>query len=151
MQHDIAKSICQGWSPQLREAMELPEQATRLDRALKVAEAWMEAAREDSAEMFAQAQYTHDKLEEELSRVCFEMEVEDRTRLYGEEHTAKAPSDALSDVLLGAYNALREVPAELVGAGSPRARYELMGALLVAMDAANAEMKNLEVEKKATA
>jgi hypothetical protein len=69
VQHDIAKSICQGWSPQLREAMELPEQATRLDRALKVAEAWMEAAREDSAEMFAQAQYTHDKLEEELSRV----------------------------------------------------------------------------------
>jgi hypothetical protein len=44
------------------------------------------------------------------------MEVEDRTRLYGEEHAAKAPSDALSDVLLGAYNALREVPAKLVGA-----------------------------------
>jgi hypothetical protein len=121
--------------------MKLPEQARRLDAALKVAERWMEVAREDSREMYHQAQYSRDKLEEELSRVCFEMEVEDCRRAYGEvsESSAsddKAPSDALADMLLTTYCILRDVPADLIGDGSPRARYGLMGALMVAADAA---------------
>jgi hypothetical protein len=39
---------------------------------------------------------------------------------------------------------LRELESDLFGDGSPRARYEVMGALMVAMDAANAEQERLD-------
>jgi hypothetical protein len=162
MQQDIAKTIRGGWAPELRQAMKLPEQATRLDRALKVAVKWMEASREDTSEMFHQAEYTHDKLEEELSRVCFEMAVENEARCEkaassaareytDEELRAVARSAALSETLLGTYCTLRELESDLFGDGSPRARYEVMGALMVAMDAANAETERLDAAKPATA
>jgi len=135
MQENIAKAIRKGWSPELTKAMKLPEQAQRLDLARKIAVKWMEAAREDSAGLWARAQYARDGIEEELSRMCFEMEVEQRRRDYGEELEGNAASDALSDTLLSIYTTLSYVPSELIGDGSPRARYELMGALVVAMDA----------------
>jgi hypothetical protein len=129
---NVAQSIREGWRPELTEAMKLPEQARRLDAAVKVAEEWMEVAREGTPEMWAQAQYTRDKLEEELSRVCFRMEVESENREFGE---GSGSSAALSNALLEAYCILRDVPADLIGDGSPRARYALMGALMAAMDA----------------
>jgi hypothetical protein len=141
MHQDIAKTIGRGWSPELTEAMKLPEQARRLDAAVKVAEKWLEQSK-GSPEMWAQAEYTRDRLEEELSRVCFKMEVEDRERDLGEAGV----SHALSDTLLNAYCTLRDAPADLIGDGSPRERYALMGALLVAQDAANAEAEQAKPE-----
>lgn len=154
MQENIAKTIREGWSPKLREAMKLPEQAQRLDRALRVAEKWMDDAREESSEMWAQAQYTRDKLEEELARVCFEMRVEDCERDYGEGYVNKARSDELSNALLEAFCALSAAPSGLFRDGSRRVRYGLMGALMVAMDATNVgsgEALAREPEKQATA
>jgi hypothetical protein len=140
--------------------MKLPEAAQRLDRALKVAVKWMDVAREDTSEMFHQAEYTRDKIEEELSRVCFEMAVESEasreraasSRDYTDEDLwAIARPAALSETLLRTYCTLRELDSDLFGDGSPRARYEVMGALMVAMDAANAEMERLDAAKPATA
>jgi hypothetical protein len=112
--------------------MKLPEQARRLDAALKVAVKWQESS-QGSPEMWAQADYTWDKIEEELSRVCFEMEVESESREFGEGSATR--SGAIADALLAAYCILRDVPGDLIGDGSPRARYAMMGALMVAMDA----------------
>jgi hypothetical protein len=140
--------------------MKLPEAAQRLDRALKVAVKWMDVAREDTSEMFHQAEYTRDKIEEELSRVCFEMAVESEasreraasSRDYTDEDLwAIARPAALSETLLRTYCTLRELDSDLFGDGSPRARYEVMGALMVAMDAANAEMERLDAAKPAKA
>jgi hypothetical protein len=88
MQDDIAKTVRFGWVPEgkVAERMSLSEQARRLDRSLKVAEKWMEAAfSTETTELHARAQYTHDALQEELSRVCFQLEVADRRRANGEE------------------------------------------------------------------
>jgi hypothetical protein len=141
--------------------MKLPEAAQRLDRALKVAVKWMDVAREDTSEMFHQAEYTRDKIEEELSRVCFEMAVESEasreraasSRDYTDEDLwAIARPAALSETLLRTYCTLRELDSDLLfGDGSPRARCEVMGALMVALDAANAEMERLDAAKPATA
>jgi hypothetical protein len=140
--------------------MKLPEAAQRLDRALKVAVKWMDVAREDTSEMFHQAEYTRDKIEEELSRVCFEMAVESEasreraasSRDYTDEDLwAIARPAALSETLLRTYCTLRELDSDLFGDGSPRARCEVMGALMVALDAANAEMERLDAAKPATA
>jgi hypothetical protein len=49
------------------------------------------------------------------------------------------------------YCTLRELDSDLFGDGSPRARCEVMGALMVALDAANAEMERLDAAKPATA
>jgi hypothetical protein len=105
--------------------------------------------------MWAQAQYTRDKLEEELSRVCFRMEVEENARAFGqayqnrsaeqregrryaeEELPEVARLSSLSNALLEAYCILRDAPADQIGDGSPRARYGLMGALMAATDAAS--------------
>jgi hypothetical protein len=81
VQENIAKTTREGWAPELREAMRLPQQAQHLDSALKVAVKWMKVA----------------------------------------------------------------------GDGSPRARYEVMGALMVAHDAANAKMERLDAAQPATA
>jgi hypothetical protein len=159
VQQDIAKTVRQGRSPELREAMRLPEQAQRLDRALKVAVKWMEVAREDAPELFHQAEYTRDKVEEELSRVCFEMAVktearrerEAASRDYTDEELWEiARSAALSETLLRTYCTLRELESDLFGDGSPRARYEVMGALMVALDAANAQTERLDAAQPAT-
>ena len=141
--------------------MKLPEAAQRLDRALKVAVKWMDVAREDTSEMFHQAEYTRDKIEEELSRVCFEMAVESEasreraasSRDYTDEDLwAIARPAALSETLFRTYCTLRELDSDLLfGDGSPRARCEVMGALMVALDAANAEMERLDAAKPATA
>jgi hypothetical protein len=141
--------------------MKLPEAAQRLDRALKVAVKWMDVAREDTSEMFHQAEYTRDKIEEELSRVCFEMAVESEasreraasSRDYTDEDLwAIARPAALSETLLRTYCTLRELDSDLLfGDGSPRARCEVMGALMVALDAANAEMERLDAAKPAKA
>jgi hypothetical protein len=140
--------------------MKLPEAAQRLDRALKVAVKWMDVAREDTSEMFHQAEYTRDKIEEELSRVCFEMAVESEasreraasSRDYTDEDLwAIARPAALSETLLRTYCTLRELDSDLFGDGSPRACCEVMGALMVALDAANAEMERLDAAKPATA
>jgi hypothetical protein len=149
MQHDVAKAIGRGWSPELREAMELPEKARRLSRALKVAEKWMESAREGeaSSEMWSQAEYTRDKVEEELSRVCLEMDVRERTGTFFEDPTDEGSvrlmqSYAISDGLMEAYLILRDAPEDLFApARGARGRYELMGALMVALDGVNAELE----------
>jgi len=91
VQQNIAETIRKGWSPELTKAMKLPEQARRLDRSLKVAVQWMEAAREDSSEMWAQAQYARDSIEEELSRVCFEMAAEEETLLHATAYKNQTP------------------------------------------------------------
>jgi hypothetical protein len=144
---DISQTIREGWSPELSEAMKLPEQARRLDAALKVSQRWQEAS-QGSPEMWAQAEYTRDKIEEELSRVCFRMEVESRERDFGEGHGSSA---ALSDTLEEAYCILRDAPADLIGDGSPRARYALMGALMVAMDATGETAEQERKPAEATA
>jgi hypothetical protein len=120
----------------------------------------VDVAREDTSEMFHQAEYTRDKIEEELSRVCFEMAVESEasreraasSRDYTDEDLwAIARPAALSETLLRTYCTLRELDSDLFGDGSPRARCEVMGALMVALDAANAEMERLDAAKPATA
>jgi hypothetical protein len=42
--------------------------------------------------------------------VCFQMEVEDRRRAYGEEHEDKAEPSALSDALIEAFCILDRAP-----------------------------------------
>jgi hypothetical protein len=137
MQEDIAMTVRYGWVPESKvaERIDLSEQTRRLDRALKVAKKWMEAAfTTETTELHSRAQYTHDTLQEELSRVCFEMEVEDRRQAYGEEHEAKAEPSALSDALIEAFCILDNAPAALFVDRAPRTRYALMGALMVAQD-----------------
>ena len=160
VQNNIAETIREGWGPEFENAMKLPEQAQRLDHALKVAVKCMKAAREDTPELFHQAEYTRDKVEKELSRVCFEMAVETEARRekaatsrdYTEEDLlAKARSAALSETLLRTYCTLRELESDLFGDGSLRARYEVIGALMVAMDAANAETEHLDAAQLAKA
>lgn len=61
--------------------MELIEQGRRLRASLKVAEKWIKATSAESGEpgeMWHQARYTYDRLEEELSRVPHEIEVAER-------------------------------------------------------------------------
>jgi hypothetical protein len=147
MQDDIAKTVRFGWVPEgkVAERMSLSEQARRLDRSLKVAEKWMEAAfSTETTELHARAQYTHDALKEELARVCFQLEVEDRRRANGEEHEDKAEPSALSDALTEAFLILDRPPANLFSDDAPRARYALMGALMVAQDAAHATSEGPE-------
>ena len=55
---------------------------------------------------------------------------------------ARAHAAVLSDSLLSAYCALRDTPEEAFSVEAPeRERYALMGAVMVAQDAANAEME----------
>jgi hypothetical protein len=164
MQHDLAKTIRKGWRPEGKaaEAKEIVGQATRLERALKVAEKWMRAAREagGASEMYAEAQYARDSIEEELSRVAFELAIQ-RNQSFYRTHSSSAegdknlndaaPRETLAEMLLNTYGLLRELPAEVLPDESSRARYELMGALMVALDAANAKLEPREPEAKQTA
>lgn len=108
--------------------MKLPEQARRLDAALKVAEQWMDVAfSAQSVELTSRAEYVRDHLQEELSRVCFEMEVEERRARYGGGYEEEAQHAAVVDTLLSAYCILRDAPDSYFGSGAPRTRYEVMG------------------------
>jgi hypothetical protein len=56
----------------------------------------------------------------------------------------------LSDSLLSAYCALRDAPEEAFSVEAPEQdRYATMGALMAAMDAANAEMERCVGERTA--
>ena len=120
-------------------------EVARLRRALAAAKGWVDAAWEAQAEELCDvAEHTRDRLEEELARAAHRMEVDRRKREMGEagqeaeDHVAAAVT--LSDALLAAYCVLRDVPQEEFGGEMPeRERYALMGALMVAQDAANAE------------
>ena len=63
-----------------------------------------------------------------------------------------SPVAVLSDALLAVYCVLRELPGETFGGEMPeRERYAQMGALLVVLDAANAEVEALAPEREAGA
>jgi hypothetical protein len=130
------------------EMMALSAESKRLRRALAVAEKWVEAASEgeETGHLTATAEYTRDQLEERLARVAWRMHVLSRRReLRGmgvEDPEAASASSTLSDALLHVYCVLREVPNEEFGSDVPeRELYAHMGALLVAQEAADAEME----------
>jgi hypothetical protein len=137
---------------------ELSAQAQRLGRALDVAEKWIDAAGQ-STEMWHQAEYTRDQLEEELSRVIWEMDVaydlseyQRANRIRGQEPDEDGPAKVraghLSNTLLDIYCALRVAPEDIFGVGEReagrRSRYAMMGALLAAMDAASGATSGLD-------
>jgi hypothetical protein len=147
---DLVGRVRRSWGSSSASTMQqLSGEAQRLRRALAVAEKWVEAAT-GSNEMFSEANYTYDKLEEELARVCWDMDVEFSTNEYarahknfgGEEATREeldaSVSGLLSNALLDAYCILRDAPLETFGVGEreaeERPRYSIMGALLEAMD-----------------
>ena len=120
----------------------LSGEVARLRRALAVAQSWVYAAWEGEAEELCDvAEHTRDRLEEELARAAHRMEVDRRRREMGEEvGDREAAAGTLSDALLAAYCVLRDVPEDAFGTEMPeREHYALMGALMVAQDAANAE------------
>jgi hypothetical protein len=153
MTENIADIINQAHAPK-GEMADLRNKAQRLRKALQVAEKWVDVSGSDT-EMFGRAQIAHDQLEEELSRTVFAMDVADKKRLIahgrsnrearGEEVPAidlerEARASTLSDVLLDAYTTLSCAPLEVFGVGDRVAeettRYVMMGALMVAIDAA---------------
>ena len=75
------------------------------------------------------------------------MEVLRKRRMLRDAERVEDPDGAayaavLSDSLLSAYCALRDAPDEAFSAEAPeRERYSIMGAMMAAMDATNAEMK----------
>jgi hypothetical protein len=148
---NIAEAVRHSHGP-TGDMAELSAQAQRLGRALDVAEKWIDAAG-TSTEMWHQAEYTRDKLEEDLTRVIWQMEVLNRGREYKdmgrEEFPESVISNALlSDTLIEVYCALRVAPEEIFGVGEReagrRSRYAMMGALLAAQEAANAEVERAE-------
>ena len=119
------------------EMFALAGEVGRLRRALTTAKGWVDAAWEAEAEELCDiAEHTRDRLEEELARAAHRMEIDRRRREMGEADAGgdlAAAAVTLSDVL-------RDVPEEEFGGEMPeRERYALMGALMVAQDAANAE------------
>jgi hypothetical protein len=147
MTENIAEKIREDRRPE-GEMFALSGEAKRLRSSLAVAEKWIEAAREyETSHLASTAEYTRDQLEEQLSRTAFQMEL---LRTRREWRDARAVDDAdgaaraafLSDALLRVYCILRDVPDEEFGGEVPgRERYAHMGALLVAQEAANAEME----------
>ncbi len=132
------------------EMFDLTAQAQRLTQSIRVVEKWMAATDEDIVppEMASEAEKLHDQLEEELSRVAYEMETLRRRHEYKEVPEEVIDNALLSDTLLEAYCILSAAPAEVFGVGETegrsRMRYKIMGALLAAQDAANAEVERLE-------
>jgi hypothetical protein len=109
--------------------------------------------------MFSRATIACDQLAEELARTAFEMDVIYQKRLIAagresrsgrtgaplevlsdEELYRESRDSTLSDVLLDAYTTLAVAPLEVFGVGDrvaeERTRYVMMGALMVAVDAA---------------
>jgi len=146
----IAETIRYSRRPE-GEMADLSAQAGRLKRSLDVASKWIDATMEGNVatELTAHAETTHDQLEEELSRVVYQMEElarQSECKGLGHEDVPEGVIDSalLSDTLLEAYCVLAAAPENIFGVGgaeaSARTRYKLMGALLVAQDAANAEV-----------
>ena len=134
---------------------DLSAQALRLNRSIAVLEEWARAALEDSVgELAVLAETTLDQAHEELSRVVHAMDFETRKREYrdrGSEGLEEVARYALlSDTLLQAYCVLASVPVGVLGTdeteASERTRFALMGSLLVAQDAADAELKRAEAK-----
>ena len=127
----------------------LAAEARRLRGSLAVAQRWYETALEgdEAGYLTSQAEYTRDQIEEELSRTAFKMEVSMRRGQLGKVRPEEDPdkiagASVLSDSLLRAYCALRDVPAEVLGVdASDQDRYAIMGAMMAAMDTANAQME----------
>jgi hypothetical protein len=144
---NIAKAISRDRSPDYVGAPERHEQIRRLSAALRVAEKWMETADEDTSVLYNEAEFMRESIEEELSRVCFEGDVAHRQRTYkamgGDEvrpySLEETREDAIADALVQAYNILRYAPEDLFPPAKPLARHELMGALMVALDACEAK------------
>lgn len=152
-QENIAEMIRDAREPG-GEMADLSRKAARLRRALGVARKWEEAALED-AEMFGRAQVARDQLEEELSRTVFTMDVVRTERIMAQGHRERGEAyshedlrrvsreSVVADELLAAYITLSHAPPEVFAVGDrpaeERTRYAMMGALMVAWDAANAE------------
>jgi hypothetical protein len=127
------------------EMSKLSAEAQRLGRSLAVVEkpiAAADASIGETGRLWHHAVTMRDQIEEELSRVCFWMEVRGFSR-----DAAAAPEDVigravLTDTLLEAYCVLRDAPEEVVG--EKRRRYAMMRALMVAQDATSAEAERLE-------
>ena len=139
------------------EMFTLSAEARRLRNSLAVAKRWLEVATEEDETgcLTSEAEYTRDQLEEELSRVAFGMAVLRRQKELRharpvEDPDGTARAAVLSDSLLSAYCALRDAPEETFSVEAPeRDRYALMGALMAAMDVANAEMERCVGEQPA--
>jgi hypothetical protein len=160
-ERSIAEMIREAERPR-GEFFDLAEQAARLGRSVQVAEKWIEAAAKIDMQgaMCERAETIHDELEEELSRVVWEMQASTASRREGffnderpderrvEDPEAVGRAAALSESLVEAYNILAGIPQEHLGLcgneASERTRYKLMGALLEAREAADAELKKLD-------
>jgi|SRR5215208_4030804 hypothetical protein len=153
MTENIADIISQAHAP-TGEMADLSNKARRLRKALEDADKWVEVST-SAAEMFGRAQIARGQLAEELSRTIFSMEAAYQKRLIahgranrearGEEVPAidldrEARESTISDVLLDTYTTLDVAPLEVFGGGDrvaeERTRYLMMGALMVAVDAA---------------
>jgi hypothetical protein len=143
MTENIAQEVREEHPVPDREFSRLHAQAQRLRRSLAVTDKWIEAAfTGETSELLNKAEYMRDKLDEELAKVAFEMELLARRREYREHGIADEDasdealrSDVLSGALLEAYSILRDAPDEHFGygdAGPARTRYGLMGALMEA-------------------
>lgn len=151
MTENIAQKIREEREPE-GEIFVLSGGARRLRRALAVANKWLDAAWEDggSGDLVRVAETTRDEIEEELSRTAYRMDVlRHRRELSEGGHVFSSDEDleglaraaVVSDSLLAVYCILRELSDEEFGGETPtRERYAHMGALLVALDAANAEV-----------
>jgi len=132
----------------------LATQAWRLWTSLQVAQKWLETAdAEDADTLGSRAQYMRDEIEQEYSRVRFEMRLAERRRVF-KEMKERRPDDEwelpseesmrasmLSDALIDAF--------VIVSEGDLERRYEVMGAFLVAHDAADEECKRYRAEQGA--
>ena len=137
---------------------DLSAQARRLRSSIAVLEKWTVAAMEDrGTELITLAEATHDQLEEELARVVWEMGLERRKREY-RDAGRDVPEEVahyglLSDELLACYCVLASAPEDIFGIAegdysNEMKRYSMMGALLVAQEAADAQMERAKAEPK---
>ncbi len=153
---NIADKIREDRQPE-GEMFALSGEAKRLRSSLAVAEKWIQASwKDDATGLLAQtAEYIHDQLEEQLSRTAFRMEVLRKRRDMREAPAVEdldgaAHAAVLSDALLSVYCILRDVPDDAFGGETPeRERFAHMGALMVAQEAANAQMERFVGERPA--
>jgi hypothetical protein len=153
MTENIADIISQARAPK-GEMGDHSSKARRLNKALEIAEKWVDTSAGDT-EMWNRAVIARDQLAEELSRTVFEMDVIYNKRLLAEGRELRkargrevqdldldreSREGTLTDVLLDAYTTLDCAPLEVFGVGDraaeERTRYLMMGALMVAVDAA---------------
>jgi hypothetical protein len=160
---NIADKIREDHQPE-GEMFDLAAEARRLRSSLKVANAWLDVAWEEdqTGHLAHLAELTRDQIEEQLSRTAYQMELLRHRREWGEAgreageagreagEEGAAEAAMLSDALLTVYCILRKVPDEAFPGEIPqRQRYAHMGALLVAQEAANAEMERLTEKQPA--